>query len=67
MRTLLTSEDHQYVAEYSACINNIGLEVLADQLKNNLETVTRARAPTRETNGSLVTNQAVNLCDCRCH
>ena len=59
MKTLLTNDGHQYKAEYESCITNIGLDALAEKLKGNLEAVTRARAPTREANGPIVTGQQV--------
>ena len=59
LKTLLTNEGHEYEAEYESCLENIGLDALAHKLKENLEAVTRAKAPTRETNGVLVTGQQV--------
>ena len=59
VKTLLSNDDHQYKAEYDSCITKIGLDVLAEKLKGNLEAVTRARAPTRESHGALVTGQQV--------
>ena len=58
-KTLLTNDGHEYKAEYESCLNKIGFDALAAKLKSNLEVVTRAKAPTRDKNGVLVTGQQV--------